>query len=165
MRIKQTPPIDTATPATVKCAHCGAPVLGQCALFVHLGDNPPHGRPNVNVISPGFQFCGPPCRDAWWSTPTEEPLIHDPDLLASPHPIMATVIHGDEHTKVQSVIIETDDGAAVAQNWGVYAGHHAFEHHDHLESWWRGDADVEPIPLANDPNAPSAPSAPIAGES
>ncbi len=150
MRIVVSPPPAPAAPsAPVVCAHCGARVSGQCAIFLHIGDNPPSGRPRVNVISQGFQFCGAACRDAWWDTATTDQLIpeHMHAEVASEHPLSATVFHCHDGNRDRVVAIETDDGATVAEQWGEVASQHAFTSHGHLEAWWRGEAHADDLPI------------------
>lgn len=156
MKISTTPRQPETPAPTVVCAHCGIPVNGQCALFIHVGDNPPHGRPSINVIGPGFQFCSPEHRALWWEVPATEPFIADPALLASPHVLSAMVVHGDDHTRHLSVFIEDDTGAQVAEQWGLPAGYHTFEGHEHLESWWRGEVEAPnlPLPMVEEAEAP-----------
>lgn len=146
MKFKVNDPA-TGAPAPHLCAHCGARCSGGVQVFLHLGDNPPHGRPRVNVISQGFAFCTDACRAAWWDTPTADALVPDPSMVASDHTIGATLFHVDPHSADRAVEIVDDDGQLLAVQKGNPVAHFQLASGEQLESWWRGETDVPEIPL------------------
>jgi hypothetical protein len=136
-------------PATLphSCANCGAPCSGAVQVFLHIADNPPEGRPRVNVISQGFAFCNPTCRAAWWNTPTTDALIPSPDDVASEHPLGATVFHVDPHNCNRAAEITDNDGQPLAYQKGDPVAHYRLDNGDALEAWWRGETEVAEVPL------------------
>lgn len=150
MKISITHIPDTPAATPVLCAHCEVPVSGACSLVLHVVDNPEHGRPQINAFT-CYQFCAPACRAAWWETVSEEPCFHDPAHITSPHdhPLSALVIHND-HGARHPITLTADSGGILAQHMGVVVAHHAFTDPEHIERWWRGEEEVEalPVPMA-----------------
>ena len=128
------------------CANCGAHCSGAVQMFLHLADNPPEGRPRVNVISQGFAFCNEACRAAWWNTPTSDALLPDQALIASEHPIGATVFHVDQTNRDRMTEIADNDGQLLAVQSGDPVTHYRVSA-EQLEPWWRGETDVAEVPL------------------
>lgn len=129
------------------CAHCGERCSGSVQVFLHIGDNPPHGRPRVNVISQGFAFCNSACRSAWWDTPTADALLPAPEEVASAHPLGATLFHVDPHSADRAVEIVDNAGHLLAMQKGEPVAHFELANGEQLEAWWRGETDVAEIPL------------------
>lgn len=129
------------------CAHCGAPCSGSVQVFLRLADNPPTGRPRVNVVSQGFAFCNSECRTAWWDTPTADALVPDPSYVASDHPIGATVFHVDPHNCNHAAELVDNNGQTLGFQKGDPVAHYRLDGADALEAWWRGEAEVPEVPL------------------
>lgn len=159
MKISTSPAAPPAT-ALPPCDNCGQPSRPFCQLFLHVGDNPPTGAVTLRVITQGYRFCGPACRDAWWSTPTMEALIPDPALLASPHPLTALVCHLDPETAHREIMIGDDSGNMLSVLSGEAASYHALDDVRHLERWWRGEAEAREIPLSSIDETPPTEGAP-----
>ena len=129
------------------CANCGKPCSGALLVFLHLADNPPEGRPRVNVISQGFAFCSVTCRDAWWNTPTTDALVPDPSWIESEHPIGATVFHVDPQNRERVAEIVDDRGDLLAMQSGDPIAHYRLDSAEHVEAWWRGESEVAEVTL------------------
>jgi hypothetical protein len=129
------------------CANCGHQVSGSIQVFLHLADNPPEGRPKVNVISQGFAFCNPACRAAWWDTPTTDALVPDPSWIESPHTLSATVFHVDPTNLDRATAVLDNDGNPLAFQKGDPVAHYQIDSAERLEAWWRCEVEVAEVPL------------------
>lgn len=138
--------------AIVACKHCGSDCDGRTTLAVHLCSL------RVNQLALPWSFCNEDCRDAWFETPTDEHLFH---VAAIPEGLpreewtlglhehdgetIATVIHhdgGDDRFGISIPGAPADTiicGTPVAQ--------HRFDHPHHINAWWCGEEQADPLPL------------------
>jgi hypothetical protein len=68
-------------------------------------------------------------------------------MVSSDHALGATLFHVDPHSHDRAVEIVDGTGALLALQKGEPVAHYELSSGDQLEAWWRGEDDVQPVPL------------------
>lgn len=137
-------------PTMYLCAHCERPCSGAIALQVHACNS------QVNVLCGAHFFCTATCRDAWYETPTSEDVVlvlREPDETLNLHaghgPLDVLVLHHDGDDAVVEVCPSGHAASSVLA--GSPRELHVMSSPDHLNAWWRGDAESIPVPFPEEP--------------
>lgn len=136
--------------AIVKCTHCGGECDGRLTLAIHLCSL------RVNQLACPWPFCTEDCRASWFEEATSEHLftvaqipdglpredwpldLHDQDGQT-----MLAVIHHDGGEDRFRVVIHTAQAPTVIAGNAIEV--HSFEHPHHINAWWTGAMDHEPM--------------------